>query len=212
MLVREGFKMALAAIGAHKLRSGLTLVGIVAGVAAIIAVMTGVSVIQNQMETELSVLGTRVFQVQKWPPQGFDNSERDFRKIQRYPALTLEHADLIREKVANVDLVGAELWLFSVRVSYRGEIHRTGQHDLRGDAGVPREQHPLRRVRAQHLERRRPGGSTGRGDRLQHRREPVPVHRSDRQGDQGRRSQGTPFRASSPSASRPWAATSTTTC
>ena len=36
----ESFKMALAAIGAHKLRSFLTLVGIIAGVAAIIAVMT----------------------------------------------------------------------------------------------------------------------------------------------------------------------------
>ncbi len=121
MLLREGFKMALAAIGTHKLRSALTLVGIVAGVAAIIAVMTGVSVIQNQMETELSVLGTRVFQVQKYPPQGFENSERDWRKIQRYPAMTLYDVNLIREKVSNVDLVGAEMWLYSMRVSYRGE-------------------------------------------------------------------------------------------
>jgi putative ABC transport system permease protein len=61
MIWLEGFRMALGAIGAHKLRSALTLVGIVAGVAAIIAVMTGVSVIQSQMEAELSVLGSRVF-------------------------------------------------------------------------------------------------------------------------------------------------------
>ncbi len=50
------FKMAVSAIGAHKLRSILTLVGIIAGVAAIISVMTGVSVVQSQMEAELSVL------------------------------------------------------------------------------------------------------------------------------------------------------------
>jgi len=120
MIWVEGFKMAMAAIGAHKLRSALTLVGIIAGVAAIIAVMTGVSVIQNQMEAELSVLGSRVFQVQKWPPRGFENQERDWRKIQRYPPLTLHHANLIREKVSSVDLVGAEMWMFSVRASYRG--------------------------------------------------------------------------------------------
>ena len=46
----ETFKMAMSAIGAHKLRSILTLVGIIAGVAAIIAVMTGVSVVQTTME------------------------------------------------------------------------------------------------------------------------------------------------------------------
>ena len=42
--------MAVEAIGAHKLRSFLTLVGIIAGVAAIISIMTGVSVVQSTME------------------------------------------------------------------------------------------------------------------------------------------------------------------
>ncbi len=122
MIWLEGLKMALGAIGAHKLRSALTLVGIIAGVAAIIAVMTGVSVIQNQMEAELSVLGSRVFQAQKYPPFGFeDHNNRNFREIQRWPPLTVDHADLIREKVRTADLVGAELWQFSVRASFRGE-------------------------------------------------------------------------------------------
>ena len=122
MIWLEALKMALGAIGAHKLRSALTLVGIIAGVAAIIAVMTGVSVIQNQMEAELSVLGSRVFQAQKYPPFGFENHRnRNFREIQRWPPLTVEQADLIREKVKTADLVGAELWQFSVRASFRGE-------------------------------------------------------------------------------------------
>ena len=117
----ESLKMALASIGAHKLRSALTLVGIIAGVAAIIAVMTGVSVVQSQMESELSVLGSRTFQLQKWPPRGFENRRRNWREIQRWPPLTVEHADLIRERVKSADLVGAELWQFSVRVSYGRE-------------------------------------------------------------------------------------------
>jgi putative ABC transport system permease protein len=118
----ESFKMAVAAIGAHKLRSFLTLVGIIAGVAAIISVMTGVSVVQSQMEAELSILSTRTFQIQKWPPGGFGNNrDADWRKIQSWPPLLVEHANLIREKVKTVDLVGAELWQFNVRVSYRGE-------------------------------------------------------------------------------------------
>ncbi len=70
MRLRETLPMALEAIRANKLRSVLTLVGIVAGVASIIAVMTGISVIQSTMESELSVLGTQTFQVQKWPAGG----------------------------------------------------------------------------------------------------------------------------------------------
>ncbi len=117
----ETLRMALAALGAHKLRSALTLVGIIAGVAAIIAVMTGVSVVQSTMEKELSVLGTRTFQAQKFPPHGFNNERRDFRRIATWPPLTVDDAQLIRDKAPSVDLVGAELWRFSATVGYRGE-------------------------------------------------------------------------------------------
>jgi putative ABC transport system permease protein len=117
----EGVRMAFTAVGTHKLRTALTLVGVIAGVAAIIATMTGVSVAQNQMEKELSVLGNTVFQAQKFPPRGFQNRDFDFRKIARYPPLTVEHAQAIRERVPTVDLVGSELWHYNVRVAFRGE-------------------------------------------------------------------------------------------
>jgi len=70
MSMLEAFKMSITAITSHKLRSFLTLIGIIAGVASIIAVMTGISIIQNTMEKELSVLGTQTFQVQKWAAAG----------------------------------------------------------------------------------------------------------------------------------------------
>lgn len=134
MRVREAFGMALDAISAHKLRSFLTLVGIIAGVASIIAIMTGVSVVQNTMEQELSVLGTQTFQAQKFPPGGFDNAERDFRKIGAWPPLTLEHANAIRNKAASVDLVGTELWGYNISASYRGE---TTESNLMACGGTP---------------------------------------------------------------------------
>ncbi len=122
MTVVESFKMAVSAIGAHKLRSILTLVGIVAGVAAIISVMTGVSVVQSQMEAELSVLSNRTFQIMKFPMGNFNNNRNiNFREIQRWPPLTMDHVKTIRERVDSVDLVGAELWHYNTRVSYRGE-------------------------------------------------------------------------------------------
>lgn len=113
----EAFKMALTAIWSHKLRSSLTLLGIIAGVASIIAVMTGISVIQSTIEKELSVLGTEVFQVQKWPT-GFTN-DADWRKIAKRKPITVENANAIREKAETVSMVGAELWDFNHKASYR---------------------------------------------------------------------------------------------
>ncbi len=116
----EALRMALGAIRSQKLRSFLTLVGIIAGVASIIAVMTGISVIQKTMEQEMSVLGATTFQVQKWPARGF-NHDIDWRKIQQRKPVTVANADAIREHVETVDLVGAELWSFGHIAKYRNE-------------------------------------------------------------------------------------------
>ncbi len=111
--------MSLQAIRSNKLRSCLTLVGIVLGVASIIAVMTGISVIQVTMEKEMSVLGTQTFQVQKWPA-GFSTPE-ERRKAMRRPPMTLSDAQAIRDHVRSVDIVGSEIWDFGFTAEYRGE-------------------------------------------------------------------------------------------
>jgi putative ABC transport system permease protein len=118
MNLNELFRMAVSAITTHKLRSSLTLVGIIAGVASIIGVMTGISVIQNTIENELNVLGSTVFQVQKWAAGGV-MSEAERIKIMRRRATTVEHASAIRENVKTVDLVGSELWDFGHVVKFR---------------------------------------------------------------------------------------------
>jgi putative ABC transport system permease protein len=120
MNARELLAMSLGSILANKFRSVLTLVGIVAGVASIIAVMTAISLIQATLEHEMSVLGAQTFQVQKWPAGGFA-SDAERRRAMRRPPLTLANADAIRGQVPTVDLVGSEIWDFGFVVQYRGE-------------------------------------------------------------------------------------------
>ena len=117
---RDLFAMSLGAIRANKLRSVLTLVGIVAGVASIIAVMTAISLVQASIEQEMSVLGAQTFQIQKWPAGGFA-SDAERRRAMKRPPLTLENADAIRGNVPTVDLVGSEIWDFGFVVQYHGE-------------------------------------------------------------------------------------------
>ena len=117
---RDVLAMSLGAILANKLRSVLTLVGIVAGVASIIAVMTAISLVQATLEKEMSVLGAQTFQVQKWPAGGFA-SDAERRRAMRRPPLTLANADAIRGQVSTVDLVGSEIWDFGFTAEYRGK-------------------------------------------------------------------------------------------
>ena len=119
MHVTDLIGMSFQAIRTNKLRSSLTLVGIVLGVASIIAVMTGISVIQGTMEKEMSVLGAQTFQVQKWP-SGFSTDE-ERRKAMRRPPMTLADAQAIRDHVKTVDIVGSEIWDFGFVAEYRGE-------------------------------------------------------------------------------------------
>ena len=118
MRMSDVFVMSLGAIGSNKLRSFLTLVGIVLGVASIIGVMTAISVMQTTMEKEMTVLGTQTFQVQKWP-NGFNSPDQQ-RAAQKWPPVTLEEAQLIREQVPSVDFVGTELWDGGKVASYKG--------------------------------------------------------------------------------------------
>jgi putative ABC transport system permease protein len=120
MSPRELLAQSLHALVSNRLRSALTLVGIVLGVASIIAVMTALALVQATFEREMSVLGSQTFQVQKWPAGGFATPAQR-RKAMLRPPLTLKEAALIRDRVSSIDLVGSELWDFGFVVEYKGQ-------------------------------------------------------------------------------------------
>lgn len=64
---RESASLALSSIAAHKLRSGLTLLGVLVGVFSIILVMTAMRAMQNNIENQLGGMGTKTFVIQKMP-------------------------------------------------------------------------------------------------------------------------------------------------
>src|SRR5947199_5534431 len=76
--LKESFFTAMGALAAHKLRSALTLLGVLVGVFSIIVVMTAMRVMQSDIEKEISQLGSLTFMVRKWPgiyfggPDGFE--------------------------------------------------------------------------------------------------------------------------------------------
>jgi putative ABC transport system permease protein len=106
-VIVEPLRMALQAILSHKLRSFLTLLGVIIGVTTIIAMMTIIRGLQVQVESQMNQLSADVFQVQRWDIQmGFNFNDRDHNR----PKITLEEALAIPEHCPSVASVGPEVW------------------------------------------------------------------------------------------------------
>lgn len=103
---REALVMALNAIGAHKLRSGLTLLGILVGVFSIILVMTAIGALQGNIESEMAQLGSHTFQVQRWPAIQVDDGMESEEKYSRRKRFTIRNAEILRERATLAGAVG----------------------------------------------------------------------------------------------------------
>src|SRR6059036_631165 len=106
----ESFFMAMQALAAHKLRSALTLLGMMVGVFSIIVVMTAMRVLQSNIEAGMSELGANTFTVEKWPAISFEGP-KGWEKYRRRKNLTLQTVMQLREQTTLARSVSAETWL-----------------------------------------------------------------------------------------------------
>ncbi|HUE36432.1 MAG TPA: ABC transporter permease [Candidatus Acidoferrum sp.] len=104
---RESIRMAITALSTHKLRSALTLLGILIGVFSIIVVMTAMRVLKRSIETNLSSLGSQTFAIEKWPDTLFGDSS-DWQKYWRRQDVTLEQGQRFEERATLAASVGVE--------------------------------------------------------------------------------------------------------
>ena len=110
--IKESFRMAMSALTAHRLRSALTLLGVLIGVFSIIVVMTAMRVLQRKIESELSQLGTDTFQVQRVPAIQVEGPG-GWEKYRRRKRLTYEQALKLQEQATLARHVGVEGWMVS---------------------------------------------------------------------------------------------------
>jgi len=101
----EIISIALFAIRSNKLRSVLTLLGVVVGVFSIIAVMTAVQVLQSSIESGLSGLGSNTFQIQRMPQ--FANREQWHAAMLR-KLITFEEAQRFIQRIQLAQYIGVE--------------------------------------------------------------------------------------------------------
>jgi putative ABC transport system permease protein len=105
--IKESFAMAMGALAAHKLRSALTLLGVLVGVFSIIVVMTAMRVMKKNIEEELSQLGAHTFQVRKWPAIYFGGPD-GFEKFWRRKNISFQQGEQVKQKATLAEHVGLE--------------------------------------------------------------------------------------------------------
>lgn len=89
----EALRVALASLRANKLRTALTLIGIIVGVAAVIAVVTIIKGLDKTVATTFSSQGSTVFTVSKQPR--VITSREDFIKFSKRKKVTIDDAEAI---------------------------------------------------------------------------------------------------------------------
>ncbi len=103
MLMLEIWKVALAAVRANKLRSFLTMLGIIIGVGAVITMIALGSGAQKAVQDQISSLGTNLLSVM--PGQSFMKGVASDQRV----SLTVDDADSIRASAKHVTAVLPEL-------------------------------------------------------------------------------------------------------
>jgi putative ABC transport system permease protein len=104
----EAAKIALSSIMAHKLRSFLTLLGVIIGVAVVTAVATVIEGANVYIKEKIATLGSGVFRLQKASITSFGDFQKFLEAMRKNPDLTLEDLAALRASVTLADQIGAQ--------------------------------------------------------------------------------------------------------
>ena len=118
--------MALASLRANRLRSGLTVLGVVIGITAIVGMTSLIRGFDESLRDSIRTLGPNTIIVTKMSLVSLSAGAR-FSELMRRPNLTVSDAKVIEKLAPSVDIV--DIWLggggpgnqVTERVAYRGE-------------------------------------------------------------------------------------------
>jgi putative ABC transport system permease protein len=104
----ETLKLAVAAIWAHKLRSALTLLGMIVGVTAFVVVVSLIEGFKRYVDEKIAGIGAKSFTVQRFNPlEDFKDTDTIAAAQRRNKELTMEDYEYLKTRAALVDKIGA---------------------------------------------------------------------------------------------------------
>jgi putative ABC transport system permease protein len=104
----ETLKLAFAAIWAHKLRSFLTLLGMIIGVAAFMIVLSVLQGFNAYIDEKIAGIGSNSFTIQRFNFSDFKDTDTIAEAQRRNKELTFDDIEYIRNRSVLVDKIGAK--------------------------------------------------------------------------------------------------------
>lgn len=104
----ETLKLAFAAIWAHKLRSFLTLLGMIIGVTAFMVVFSVLQGFNEYIDEKIAGIGSNSFTVQRFNFSDFKDTDSIAEAQRRNKELTFDDLDFIRARMQVIDKIGAK--------------------------------------------------------------------------------------------------------
>jgi putative ABC transport system permease protein len=108
MNLTETLKLALSAIWAHKLRSFLTLLGMIIGVTAFMVVLSLLQGFNSYVDEKIAGIGSNSFTVRRFSFEDFQNTDTIAEAQRRNKELTFDELEFIKERAQLVDKIGAK--------------------------------------------------------------------------------------------------------
>jgi putative ABC transport system permease protein len=104
----ETLKLAIAAIWAHKLRSALTLLGMIIGVTAFVVVVSLIQGFNKYIDEKIAGIGSKSFSVQRFNFEDFKDLDTIAAAQRRNKELTLDDYEYLRARAVLIDKIGAK--------------------------------------------------------------------------------------------------------
>ena len=104
----ETIKLAFAAIWAHKLRSFLTLLGMIIGVTAFMVVLSLLQGFSVYVDEKIAGIGSNSFTIRRFSFDDFKDTDTIAEAQRRNKELTFEELDFIKERAQLIDKIGAK--------------------------------------------------------------------------------------------------------
>ncbi len=104
----EALKLALSAILSHKLRSFLTLLGVIFGVATVIVVVSLIEGFNSYVDEKIADIGTNAFAIRKYSIDDFSSVEALNAARRRNKDITLEDFEALRGRGGAIQDVAAK--------------------------------------------------------------------------------------------------------
>jgi putative ABC transport system permease protein len=108
MLFGEAITIALASLRANKLRSLLTVLGILIGVSSVIAVVAITEGLDRYMSEKVLELGTKAFRLQRMPD--IITSHEQWQEMMKRKRLNMDDYEAVKKACTLCSEVGAQVW------------------------------------------------------------------------------------------------------